>query len=140
MKRSFLSATLVLIFAGGMAFAQAPQGPPPDGPRHFQRRPPSPEQEVKHLTRQLNLTPDQAARLEPIFANRDEQMKAIHTNGQLTQEAAREQMRSLQKTTQEQIAGILTPEQLQEMKADRRHGPRGPHGPGQWQGQQPPAL
>jgi|GEM_PF-1682466 len=137
--RSLFTAALALALTGGLAVsAVAQQGPPLDGPHHHQ---PNPEQQVKHLARRLNLTPDQQARLEPVFASRDQQIEAIRSNGQLTQQAAREQMHAIQKSTQEQLATILTPEQLQEMKQMRRgpHGPGGPHG--QWQpGQgQPPA-
>jgi hypothetical protein len=94
-------------------------------------RQPSPQREVKHLTKVLNLTPDQAAKLEPVLANRDEQMKAIHSNGQLTQQDARQQMKALHQSTEQQLASILTPDQLSQMK--QMH--RGPHGQrGQWQG------
>ena len=133
MKRTFLSAALVLALSGGVALAQqtAPTAPP-DGPPppHRMHGKPNPEREAKRLTKMLNLTPDQTAKLEPIFASRDQQMEAIHSNGQLTQEAAREQMKSIQKSTQQQLA---------QLKADRRHGPHGPggpHAPGQWQGPQ----
>jgi hypothetical protein len=40
-------------------------------------------------------------------------------------------MKALHQTTEQQLAGVLSPEQLQQMK-QMHHGPRGGHG--QWQG------
>ncbi len=143
MKRSLLTAALVLTFGAGAALAQQAPPPPQDTPQgppmhHHQ---PNPQREAEHLARRLNLTPDQTAKLEPILANRQQQIEAIHNNGQLTQQDARLQMRALQKSTHDQLAAILTPEQLQQMKEMRRgpHGPGGPHGQfqGQPQGGQP---
>ncbi len=135
MNRTLLAASLVLALSGGVALAQQPDGPPPPPPgHHFRAHKRNPEQEVKHLTRALNLSPDQAAKLEPILASRDQQMEAIHSNGQLTQQAAREQMKALHQSTEQQLAGVLSPAQLQQMKQMRR----GPHGPrGGWQGGPP---
>jgi Spy/CpxP family protein refolding chaperone len=136
MNRSVLSAALLVTLSGGLALAQQQTAPPPpDGqapPPHSFHHKPNPQREANRIAKQLNLTPDQAAKLEPIFANRDQQMQAIHSNGQLTQEAARQQMRDLMKSTQDQLATVLTPDQLQQLKQMRR----GPHGGprGQWQG------
>lgn len=142
MNRSLLTAALVLALGTGAALAQ--QAPPPqDGPQgppmhHHQ---PNPQREAERLARRLNLTPDQTAKLEPVLASHQQQMEAIHNNGQLTQQDARMQMRALQKSMHDQLAAILTPEQIQQMKEMRRgpHGPGGPRGqfPGQPQGGQP---
>jgi protein CpxP len=124
MKRLILPAALLVALGGATAFAQ--QQPAPDQPmhRHHQR---SPEREVKHLTKALNLTPDQSTRLEPILANRDQQMHAIFSNGQLTQADAHAQMKALHESTRQQIAGVLTPDQLAQMKAMHHHGFHGHH-------------
>jgi DNA replication protein DnaD len=133
-NRNLLASALLLSLGAGAALAQqtAPtDAPAPPPHRGFHK--PSPEREIKHLTKTLQLTPDQAAKLEPVLANRDQQLQAIRSNGQLTQQAAREQMKALHQTTEQQFASILTPTQLEEMK----HMRRGPHGPrGGWQGNQ----
>lgn len=138
MKRTTLAATLALALTGVMAFAQSPDAPPPDGPPHAWRGgPPSPEREAQRIAHELKLTPDQTAKLEPIFATRDQQLKAIRDNGQLTQDAAREQTRAVEKTTQEQLATVLTPAQLEQLRHMRR-GPGGPRGPHEGPGGPPP--
>jgi Spy/CpxP family protein refolding chaperone len=136
MNRTLLAATLVLALSGGVAIAQQP-APAPDGqqpsPHQFHHRQPSPQREAEHLSKRLNLSPDQTAKLEPIFANRDQQMETIRSNGQLTQQDAHMQMRALMKTTNDQLSSVLTPDQMQQMRQMRR-GPHGMHG--QWQGGQ----
>lgn len=140
LHRSILTAAVAIALSTGAALAQQP-APGPDGNPgpggQWHHRQPNPQREVKHLTKVLNLTPDQAAKLEPVLANRDQQMQAIRGNGQLTQQDARQQMRALHQSTEQQLATILTPDQLQQMK-QMHHGPHGQGGGrGQWQGSQP---
>jgi protein CpxP len=151
MKRLILPAALAFALSGALAVAQQPQqaaAPPPDaqqpaGPGHFRHHPPSPEREVAHLTKQLNLTPDQASKLEPILADRDQKVAALMSNSQLAPDDLHKQRHEIEKSTQEQLATVLTPDQLQQMKADRHHGrhghPGGPEGPG-GPDQAPPPL
>jgi protein CpxP len=134
MKRILLSAALLVSLAGTAALAQDTTPAPQGQPQQFHHRQPSPERETAHLTKVLNLTPDQASKLEPILANRDQQMKSLFQNQQLAPQDRHEQMKTIHQTTEQQLATVLTPEQLQQMKA-MRHNHRG-HG--QWgQGQRP---
>lgn len=126
MKRSLLCLSLALSLAGASAFAQEPQpaAQPSQQPPMRQHRAPDPQRQAARLTRALNLTPDQASKLEPILANRDQQMRAIFQNQQLAPQDRHQQLKALQQTTQQQLAGVLTPAQLEQMKA-MRHGHRG---------------
>jgi len=131
MKRLLIPAALVFALAAGVAVAQNPTTPPPDGQKHFHHHAPSPQREAEHLSKALNLTPDQTSKLTPIFASRDEQMKALWQNEQLAPQDKHQQMHAIEKSTHEQLATVLTPEQLQQMKAmhhGRGDGPRGHHG------------
>ena len=88
-----------------------------------------------HLTRQLNLTADQQAKIEPIVRETAAQLQKIHNE-------EFDKIRPILKASDDQIAAILTPEQqaaLKQMVANReedflRHqrqwGPRngGPDG------------
>jgi len=134
MKRLLVPAALALALASGVAVAQntttPPPGPPPDGQRHFRHHPPSPQREAEHIGKALNLSPEQTAKLTPIFATRDEQMKALWQNQQLAPQDKHQQMHAIQKSTTEQLATVLTPEQLQQLKAlHHEHGEHGHHGP-----------
>ena len=105
--------------------------------------PPSPEKQAEFISKKLNLSADKTAQLTPIFANRDQQMQALWQNTSLTPEQRHEQMRSIQQSTQQQLATVLTPDQLQQLKAMRHnhHGnwQRGPNGDNQGQPANPPS-
>jgi hypothetical protein len=145
MNRTILSTAIALALTGSLALAQAPQQPPPPdslqaGPHQHQwhHRRPSPEREAARISRVLNLSPDQTARLEPIFADRDQKMAALFQNQDLAPQDRHQQMRAIQQGTREQLATVLTPDQLQQLKTLRRE--HGPHGPGQWQGHGQPSA
>jgi protein CpxP len=144
MKHTLLTAAFVFALGGSVAFAQQAQ-PAPDQqpPAPIQQQPPpqqaaphrmpNPHREAMRLSKQLGLTQDQTAKLEPVLANREQQMEAIRSNTQLSQQDARRQTRDLTKSTQDQLANILTPDQMNQMKAMRKE-----RGAGNGAGQQPP--
>jgi Spy/CpxP family protein refolding chaperone len=70
--------------------------------------PPRPEEMQKHmvsfLTRQLNLTPDQQVRIQPIAADFSNQAATLHVQSM-------NQLSQLATETDSRIAEILTPEQ-----------------------------
>ena len=141
MKRTILPAALALVLAGSVAFAQqTPTTPAPDAqqpadaPHHH--RHPSPERETARLTKQLNLTSDQAAKIEPILADRDQKMKDLWSNTALAPQDKHQQMRAIHESTKQQLDAVLTPDQVQQLKA-MHHGHRGN---GQDQPAPPPAA
>jgi protein CpxP len=126
MKRLIFPAALALALSGSMAYAQQPM---------HHHHPPSPERETARVSKQLNLTPDVSAKLEPIFADRDQKMQALMANDQLAPQDKHKQMHEIQKSTEQQLATVLTPDQLQQLKdMHKEHGhhghPGGPEGPG----------
>jgi Spy/CpxP family protein refolding chaperone len=141
MKRTASLATFALLLSGGIALAQQPAAAPDTTtPPPHEHHAPNPQHEAQHLAKMLNLTPDQTAKLEPILADRDQKLAAIHSNGQLTQQDARQQMRAIHESTEQQLQTVLTPEQLQQMKSMHRvgHGPHG--GPNQAAPSTPPSV
>ena len=132
MKKLLVPAAFALALAGGVAVAQTPTTPPPDGQKPFHHHAPSPQRQAEHIGKALNLTPDQTSKLTPIFANRDEQMKALWQNQQLAPQDKHQQMHALEESTHQQLATVLTPEQLQQLKSMRHdRGEHGRHGPPQ---------
>ncbi|RXH55920.1 hypothetical protein [Granulicella sibirica] len=132
MKRTILPAVLSLVLTGSLAFAQTatqPQQTPSDAPQqqtaehHGHRH--NPHKEAVRLSKKLNLTPDQTAKLEPILADRDQKVKALHQNTALTPDDRKAQMKSIAMDTKQQLSTILTPDQLEQMKAMRHHGRKG---------------
>ena len=73
----------------------------------------------------LNLTTDQRSQLKAIHETTRSQVSAIRNDATLTQEQKQEKLRSLHQGIRQQVSGILTPEQQQEIKAGHRGGRRG---------------
>lgn len=126
MKRLLVPAALAFALAGGMAVAQTPTTPAPDAQQPAHHHHDNPARDVKRLTKELNLTPDQASKLEPIFADRDQKIAALQANNQAQPQDVHKQMREIRKSTDAQLATVLTPDQLQQMKA--MHHEHGRHG------------
>ena len=67
--------------------------------------------QLEWLSKQLNLTDDQKAKLKPILEDQSKQMKATREDTTLTQDQKREKMKQVHESTHSQINDILTPEQ-----------------------------
>lgn len=143
MKHIILSAALTVALTGSAAFAQqtlpAPsQDAQTNGQTNAQtaaepanghmRHHADPQHQAEFLSKKLNLTPDQTAKLEPILADRDQKFQALRQNTSLTPEQRHDQMKAIHQSTRQQLATVLTPDQLQQLK-QMRHNHRGPHGP-----------
>ena len=89
---------------------------------------------LERITEDLNLTPDQKAKIQPILDQVRPQIAEIHRD-------AMQKTKTLMDNTMSQIRPLLTPEQqkkLDEAQNDRmggRHGRRGHHGQGDQQEQ-----
>jgi periplasmic protein CpxP/Spy len=141
MHRAYLpkALALTLLTAGlGIAGAQQTQSAPDTNapqqtaPYHH-RHAPNPQKQAEHLGKKLNLTPDQTAKIEPILAARDQQMQTLWQNRQLAPQDRHQQMRSINKTAEEQMATVLSPDQMAQLKAMRHahhHGQHGENGDG----------
>jgi Spy/CpxP family protein refolding chaperone len=140
MKRIVLTTALTLALAGAAAFAQQAQ-PTPDSqngnaPHHFRHHAPNPQHQAEFISKKLNLSPDQTAKLTPIFADRDQKFQALMQDQSLTPQQRHEQMRSIHESTEQQLATVLSPDQLQQLKSMRHNhrrfnGPNGPNGENQ---------
>lgn len=122
MKRNFVSAalalTLALPLAGSVAFAQTtdPATQNQVQTNHANGKH-NPHKMAMKLGRKLNLTPDQTAKLEPILAEREQKMQALKADTTLTPDQMRQQKHAISKNTHDELAGVLTADQLQQMKA-----------------------
>jgi len=96
MKRNLLTLAAVgAIALGGFAIAQAEGGP---GRWHGQGL------SIEHLTKTLNLTSDQQAKVQPILDQARPQIIAIHKD-------AMQKTQAVMASTMSQIRPLLTPEQ-----------------------------
>jgi protein CpxP len=103
-----LSAACVALFATvSIGQAQDPAAKNNDRPNRWHHKRGNP---VEHLTRALDLTPEQQAKIQPIFDQAKPQMKAARQEAKQKVQAIRENIRS-------QVRPILTPAQQQKWDA-----------------------
>ena len=107
MRRRIITLTTTLGLAlASLVYLQAedpgkhgPKHDGPDGPHHMMM-----ENPLEHLSKDLNLTDDQKAKVQPIIDQTKPQLAAIHKE-------AMEKMHALLESTGAQIRPLLTPEQ-----------------------------
>lgn len=117
---------LSLGFASAVVLAQNDQdAPPPPPPADQQSSPPdagmaghmghhqmpSVDDQLKHLTKKLNLTAEQQDKLKPILEDQRAQMEKIHSDTSLSREDRFSKMQELRQNSDSQIKSVLTEEQ-----------------------------
>jgi Spy/CpxP family protein refolding chaperone len=121
MNRLLLSTSLALALSGSVALAQQAQQsetPAPAAKYHAS----NPQRETARLSKKLNLSADQSAKLEPILADRDQKIAALKNNTTIAPVVMQQQMKAIHQQTRQQLSTVLTPDQLQQMKAHHGHG------------------
>jgi periplasmic protein CpxP/Spy len=107
MKRNLLTLAAVGVIAlGGFAFAQAESGPG----RWHGRGSHGHGFAIEHLTKTLNLTTDQQAKLQPIMDQARPQIVAIHKD-------AMQKMQTVMDNTMSQIRPLLNADQQKKFDA-----------------------
>ncbi len=108
---------LVLVAAGLISiaapFAAAQDTPSPSSdsqapsPNHGRRHGPDPSQRTQELTKKLNLTTDQQAKVKDALESEHSQMESMHQDSSLSREDRRAKMMDIRKSTDTQIRGLL---------------------------------
>jgi len=75
---------------------------------------------LEELSKQLNLTPEQKAKLLPILKADAPKLEAIKNNTSLTKLQKLEQIRAVHQQSDPQVKAILTPEQYQQLQTIRQ--------------------
>src|SRR4051794_575465 len=114
MTRKLISITAAAAFSlAAIVYLQAKE--PGDGPKH--EHGPGPhhmmENPLEHLSKDLNLTDDQKAKVQPIIDQTKPQIAAIHKE-------AMEKMHAVMENTGNQIRPLLTPQQQQKLDAIKK--------------------
>jgi Spy/CpxP family protein refolding chaperone len=93
--------------------------------------PPSPEQRLQHMTKTLNLTPDQQEKIKPILENEQTQMQGLHQDTSMAKPDRMAKAQQIRQGSNDQIQQILTPDQQQkwsQMQAQHQGGAAGQGG------------
>jgi periplasmic protein CpxP/Spy len=81
------------------------------------------ESRLEWMTKELNLTEDQQAKLKPILADEAKQMHSVKEDTTLTQDQKRDKMKEIRQKTDSQVNDILTPDQQKkyaDLKAEQQ--------------------
>jgi Spy/CpxP family protein refolding chaperone len=126
-----LAASLIAIaapFAAAQSNNDANTAPPPAAQGQDQggwhHGPPDPATRTAELTKKLNLTSDQQAKVQDIFTTEKSQMEALRSSDSDRQDR-RSKMMDLHKSTDTQVRALLDSDQQKkwdEMKAKRDEG------------------
>lgn len=137
--RSMWLVALLLAFplAGSRATAAQYQGGGPGGGpvRGGPRGPMSPDDRLKQMTRDLNLTDEQQAKIKPILTDEQKKMEDLRNDASGDRQAMRGKMMEIRKDTNDQIRAQLNDKQKEKLdkqeqqREDRMRNRRGP-GPG----------
>ena len=106
MKSRLITLTAACVTFATLAFAQEPRdkGGNWHNRRHAHRNP------VERLTKSLDLTPEQQAKIQPIFDQAKPQMMAAR-------QESKQKVRAIRENTMAQVRPILTPAQQQKFDA-----------------------
>jgi Spy/CpxP family protein refolding chaperone len=122
--------------------ASTDQQPSPGSQPMRHGQPPSPERQLSHLTKMLNLTQDQQQQMLPILQDQQKQMDTIHNNTALSPQQRHQQMRATMMDTHQKLEALMTDTQKQQfeqaMQQRRDHMRNGGMAPGEGAGTPPP--
>ncbi len=124
--RTLALGSALCISLTGASFAQdtaAPVGQGPQGGHYGNHGPMSPDQELEHMTKSLNLTSDQQTQLKPILQDRHDQQMQIRQDGSLSRDSQHSKMQALDESSNSKVEAVLNPDQkakYEKMIADRK--------------------
>src|ERR1700722_14576545 len=112
-----LGSALVVGLSGNALLAQDQSAPPAVSAQSPAPRPthvPNPRHQAKKMAKQLGLTPDQVSKIEPILADRDQQVQGLRSDTTLAPTDRKAKMHSVRQETDSRIEAILTDTQKQQ--------------------------
>lgn len=106
-----VTASAALALGSLAVYAQGPEGR--HGGMHGGRDGHGWGNPLEHLTKELNLTPQQQTQIQPIVDQAKPQIQAIH-------QEAMQKAKAVMESTEAQIRPLLTPEQVQKLEAMKK--------------------
>ena len=119
MKKQFGLFALCVIFGAGLASAAPlPQETPAVAPTNHRA---DPNQQLRRLTKRLNLTSEQQNQLLPILTDRQQQMAALLNDGSLSAQDRHAKARTLREDSDSKIKAVLNDNQKEQYQQMRQH-------------------
>ena len=124
-----LGIVLLAGLSGGSLLAQD-QNQPADGPASASpaistqgAHHASPRHQAKKLAKKLALSPDQESKLEPILADRAQQLQSVHADSTLAPQDMQARIKSIRHDSDAKVEALLTDtqrQQYEQMRANHR--------------------
>jgi periplasmic protein CpxP/Spy len=131
-----LGSVLVVGLSANALLAQDQSAPPAPSAQSPAQRPahvPNPRHQAKKMAKELGLTPDQVSKIEPILADRDQQVQGLRSDATLAPSDRKAKMRGIRQESDSRIEAILNDTQKQQYeqikqtrKANRHQQPAAP--------------
>ena len=119
MKKQLASFALCIIFGAGLTLATPlPQETPATAPNSHSF---DPNQQLRRLTKRLNLTGEQQNQLLPILTDRQQQMAAVRNDSSLSGQDRHAKARALREESDSKIKAVLNDSQKQQYQQMRQH-------------------
>jgi protein CpxP len=119
--KKFLLPLFAVVAISFSAAAQTTSAPKGDHPRRSPQE--MADHQAKRLSKELNLSADQSAKVEQIMTTRAQEMQALRADG--SARPSREQMQANRAKYDDQLKQVLTPDQFAKyttLAANRHHG------------------
>jgi protein CpxP len=101
----------------------------------YRHGPMSPDQELEHMTKALDLTSDQQTQIKPILQDRHDQMMQLHQDQSMARPDKMAKMQALDQSSNSKLEAVLTDQQKTKYEAMIQRREQHMHGGGYGQGQ-----
>ena len=81
---------------------------------------PTADEELAHMTKELNLSSDQQSKMKPILEDTHKQANSLRQDTSLSREDRMTKMRQIHENSMAQIKQILTPDQQQKLESEMK--------------------
>jgi len=81
---------------------------------------PTPDEELAHMTKELNLSSDQQSKIKPILENQQKQMQDLRADTSMSQQDRMGKMKEIRQSSMSQIKEVLTPDQQQKLASEMK--------------------
>ena len=121
-----LAVSGMMVFSSGAILAQSDsstqQQPPPPQSGAMQgggmhRGMMSPDEQLAHMTKKLNLTSDQQTQIKPILQDHQQQMMALRGDQSMSRQDKMTKMKSINDDSHSKIEAVLNDEQKQKFES-----------------------
>jgi protein CpxP len=112
-----IGSLLVAGFSGSILLAQDQAAPPAvssQAPATPTAHVPNPQHQAKRMAKELGLTSDQVSKIEPILADRDQQVQSVRSDSTLAPKDMKKRVHGFRRDSDSKIEAILNDSQKQQ--------------------------